>query len=81
MLRLFSPNSDFNTLSDWHFADIAKSLGGDGVRVRSRRELSEALDQAWRRNGKFQLVEVMLEPGSASATLQKFVNALAPAHR
>ncbi|HKD21645.1 MAG TPA: indolepyruvate/phenylpyruvate decarboxylase, partial [Rhizomicrobium sp.] len=78
MLRLFSPDSHFNALGDWHFADIAQSLGGDGVRVRSRRELSEALDQAWRRQGKFQLIEVMLEPGSASGTLQKFVGALAP---
>jgi indolepyruvate decarboxylase len=78
MLRLFSPDSHFNTLGDWHFADIAKSLGGDGVRVRSRRELSEALDQAWRRQGTFQLIEVMLEPGAASGTLQKFVSALAP---
>ena len=28
MLRAFQPESRFNDLDDWHFADIAPSLGG-----------------------------------------------------
>lgn len=79
MLRVFSPESRFNDLSDWHFADLAQSLGGHGVRVRSRRELSIALEEAWRERGKFQLIEVMLERGDASDTMREFVNALSKA--
>ena len=31
MLRVFQPESKFNDLDDWHFADIAASLGGHGI--------------------------------------------------
>jgi indolepyruvate decarboxylase len=77
MLRIFSPASRFNDLSDWHFADIAKSLGGYGVRVNTRRELAQALDAAHRAKGQFQLIEVMLERGGTSDTLRRFAAALA----
>ncbi len=48
MLRVFQPESKFNTLDDWHFAELAGPLGGDGVRVSTRRELSAALERAVR---------------------------------
>jgi len=76
MLRVFQPESRFNTLDDWHFAEMAGPLGGDGVRVTTRRELAEALERASRNRGRFQLVEVMIPPGSVSATLGGFVKAL-----
>jgi len=34
MLRVFQPESRFNDLDDWNFAELAAPLGGDGVRVR-----------------------------------------------
>jgi amidase len=34
MLRAFQPESKFNDLSDWHFADMAAPLGGHGVHAR-----------------------------------------------
>ena len=40
MLRVFQPESAFNDLDDWRFAELAGPLGGDGVRVRTRRELA-----------------------------------------
>jgi len=46
MLRVFQPESHFNDLDDWHFAELATVLGGDGVRVRTRAELAAALEQA-----------------------------------
>src|SRR5262249_24721587 len=49
MLRVFQPESRFNDLDDWHFADIAASIGGVGERVTTRRELAAALDRAVRR--------------------------------
>jgi indolepyruvate decarboxylase len=37
MLRVFQPESHFNDLDDWHFADIAAPIGGVGERVITRR--------------------------------------------
>ena len=72
MLRVFQPESDFNNLDDWHFADIAHSLGGVGERVTTRRALAAALDRAVARRGQFSLVEVMLPRGVTSDTLARF---------
>lgn len=80
MLQLFAPGARFNTLSDWHMADMAASLGGDGTRVSTKRALAEALDAALARRGRFQLIEVMLEPGETSQALHRFAAALA-AHK
>src|SRR6516225_6672181 len=74
MLRVFQPESRFNDLDDWHFADIAASIAGVGERVTTRRELAAALDRAVRRRGQFSLVEVMLPRGATSDTLARFVS-------
>jgi indolepyruvate decarboxylase len=74
MLRAFQPESRFNDLDDWRFADVAPSLGGHGERVRTRRDLKEALERAVERRGQFSLIEVMLPRGATSATLARFVS-------
>jgi len=74
MLRVFQPESRFNDLDDWHFADVAASIGGAGERVTTRRELAAALDRAAARRGQFSLVEVMLPRGATSDTLARFVS-------
>jgi indolepyruvate decarboxylase len=74
MLRVFQPESRFNDLDDWHFADIAALIGGVGERVTTRRELAAALDRAVKRRGQFSLVEVMLPRGATSNTLARFVS-------
>jgi len=73
MLRAFQPESAFNDLDDWHFADIAPALGGTGERVATRRELAAALERAVENRGRFSLVEVMLPRGTTSDTLARFV--------
>jgi len=73
MLRTFQPESKFNDLGDWHFADMAAGLGGDGVRVHTRRELQAALRRARSVRGRFQLIEAMIPRGVLSTTLQRFV--------
>jgi len=55
-------------------------MGGEGVRVSTRAELAVALERAWRRTGRFQLVEVMLAKGAVSATLARFVAGLKKTH-
>jgi len=73
MLRVFQPESAFNDLDDWRFAELAGPLGGDGVRVATRRELAAALARAHATRGRFQLIEVMLPRGQTSDTLARFV--------
>jgi len=74
MLRVFQPESHFNDLDDWHFADIAAPIGGVGERVTTRRELAAALDRAVNRRGQFSLIEVMLPRRVTSDTLARFVS-------
>jgi len=73
MLRTFQPESAFNDLGEWNFAEIARALGGDGARARTRRELADALERAVNTRGRFQLVEAMIPRGSLSKTLERFV--------
>ncbi len=73
MLRVFQPESRFNDLDDWRFAELAGPLGGDGVRVCTRAELIAALARAHATRGRFQLIEVMLPRGQTSDTLARFV--------
>jgi indolepyruvate decarboxylase len=73
MLRTFQPESRFNDLGHWGFAEMAVGLGGDGQRVGSRAELKAALDKAVATRGRFQLIELSLPRGVLSATLARFV--------
>jgi len=73
MLRVFQPESAFNDLDDWRFVELAGPLGGDGVRVATRRALVDALARAHATRGRFQLIEVMLPRGQTSDTLARFV--------
>ena len=74
MLRAFQPDAGFTNLGDWHFAQLAGPLGGDGYRVATREQLRDALAVAVATRGRFQLIEVMIPPGVQSDTLSRFVN-------
>ena len=80
MLRTFQPESQFNNLDDWQFAAMAQSMGGDGVRVHTRAQLAHALEQAWQKRGRFQLIEIMLPRGVLSNTLARFSQAIKRLH-
>lgn len=73
MLRAFQPESKFNDLDDWRFADMASSMGGHGERVTTSRQLVNALQAAVKRRDRFSLIEVMLPRGVTSKTLARFV--------
>jgi indolepyruvate decarboxylase len=73
MLRTFQPESGFNDLGHWGFAEMASGLGGDGVRVNTRAELKLALDQAMATRGRFQLIDITIPRGVLSNTLARFV--------
>ena len=72
MLRVFQPESQFNDLEDWHFAELASSLGGWGVRVSTRRELKAALTRAKGERERFSLIEIMLPRGQVSDTMARY---------
>ena len=74
MLRTFQPESAFNNLDDWQYAEQAKTLGGQGKRVATRRELAEALEDAIQHTDSFYLIEIMLERGVLSTTLRRFAD-------
>jgi len=74
MLSAFQPESKFNDLADWHYADMAAGLGGDGMRVRTRRELQGALRRALAVRGRFQLIDAIIPAGVLSSTMQRFVS-------
>ncbi len=76
MLRVFQPESKFNDLDDWHFAEMAGPLGGIGERVTTRSGLKQALDRAVATRGRFYLIEIMLARGAVSDTLARFANGL-----
>jgi len=76
MLRTFQPGPDYHNLDDWKFAEMAAPMGGHGVRVTTCKELVDALANAQADDSRFQLIEVMLERGEISQTLNRFVNAV-----
>ncbi|MCP4327981.1 MAG: indolepyruvate/phenylpyruvate decarboxylase [Alphaproteobacteria bacterium] len=80
MLRVFQPESTFNDLDDWRFAELAPLLGGHGERVRTRRELAAALDRAAHATDGFYLIEAMLQRGEMSNTLSRFVAGIKRLH-
>lgn len=76
MLRAFQPESQFNLLNEWNFAELARALGGVGTRVRTRREFSSAFQSAIKQRGKFQVIEVMLERGIVSRAMERYTKGL-----
>ncbi len=73
MLRVFQPQSRFNDLDDWRFAEMAAAMGGAGRRVTTRRELRDALEEAVADRGRFWIVEAMIPRGALSRRLERFV--------
>ena len=73
MLRTFQPESSFNDLGHWGFAEMAAGMGGDGIRVNTRAELKAALEKAISTRGRFQLIDITIPRGVLSETLSRFV--------
>jgi indolepyruvate decarboxylase len=76
MLRAFEPEAQFNDLAAWDFAEMARGMGGDGVRVADGVGLEAALERAWAARGRFQLIDVRLAARECSPKLRRFVGAV-----
>ncbi|MEM7634768.1 MAG: thiamine pyrophosphate-dependent enzyme, partial [Pseudomonadota bacterium] len=76
MLKAFQKDTGYNDLDDWHFAELAETMGGKGVRVSTPTQLAEALEKAHNDETCFQLIEIMLPNDVFSRTLTRFTDAI-----
>jgi indolepyruvate decarboxylase len=76
MLKVFQPETDYNDLDDWRFAEMAAALGGKGRRVSTRAELWAALVGAHADEANWHLIEIMIPRGAYSRVLSRFVGAV-----
>ena len=76
MLRAFEPGMQFNELGTWDFASMAAGMGGDGHLVQTRAQLRAALERAHAKRGRFQLLDIRLQPGVRSPALERFATAV-----
>jgi len=77
MLAAFDADANYNQLGhSWNYAALADALGGEGCQVRTRHELKQALDNAWQKRGRFQLIEIIIPPQKLSSTLTRYVHTI-----
>lgn len=75
MLKVFQPETGYNDLDDWRYAEMAGCMGGVGVRVRTRAALWDALLEAHADDQNWRLIEAIIPRGEYSSTLTRFVAA------
>jgi len=73
MLRTFQPESSFNDLGDWGFADMARAWAATVCGCAPAPNSKPALNHAMATRGRFQLIEIMIPSGVLSNTLARFV--------
>lgn len=76
MLKQFHPQAGYTACGDIFYAAVATTLGGEGYKATTPKELANALQKAFSQRGKFQLVEAMLPKADISTTLKDYVAAL-----
>ncbi len=76
MMRTFQDKENYCQLGDWNYAKLADILGGRGYRVKTRKELADAVDIAYADTDRFSLIEVMLGKGEISGTLKRFTEGI-----
>jgi len=72
MIDAFAPGLACTNLSNWHYAELARSMGGNGIRVSNLDDFIQALQLAFNNKQHFSLIEVMLPAGSRTERLTHF---------
>ncbi|MGP9801485.1 thiamine pyrophosphate-binding protein [Rheinheimera sp. NSM] len=72
MIDAFAPGLACTNLSNWHYAELARSMGGNGIRVSNLDDFVQALQLAFDNKQHFSLIEVMLPAGSRTGRLTNF---------
>lgn len=74
MIEAFAPALNCTRLANWHYAELACSMGGNGMQVTTLADFEQALRLALHSTTRFCLIEVMLPAGSRTARLDNFAN-------
>ncbi len=72
MIEAFAPGLSCTNLTNWHYAELARSMGGHGMQVRNLTDFEQALQLALDAKQRFSLIEVMLPAGSRTERLNNF---------
>ncbi|KKO46753.1 indolepyruvate decarboxylase [Arsukibacterium ikkense] len=72
MIDAFAPGLNCTDLQHWHYAELARGMGGQGMQVSNLTDFSEALSLALNNCKRFSLIEVMLPEGSRTERLNNF---------
>ncbi|MCD1598239.1 thiamine pyrophosphate-binding protein [Rheinheimera aquimaris] len=72
MIEAFAPGLNCTNLTSWHYAELARSMGGNGTQVSNLDDFEQVLQQALDNSESFSLIEVMLPPGSRTSRLNNF---------
>ncbi|WP_019674496.1 thiamine pyrophosphate-binding protein [Arsukibacterium perlucidum] len=72
MIDAFAPGLNCTDLHNWHYAELARSMGGNGMQVSTLDDFSEAFSLALNSSRRFSLIEVMLPEGSRTERLNNF---------
>jgi indolepyruvate decarboxylase len=76
MLSAFRPAARYTDIGEWDFAALANALGGRGHRVATRAQLAQALEEAAKSRGVFQLIDVRIARDALSPTMRRFAAAM-----
>ncbi|MFO1520168.1 MAG: thiamine pyrophosphate-binding protein [bacterium] len=72
MLRVLQPVGSYFNLTPWPFAELARLWGGKGYNVHSRRQMANALFEAYRQK-TFTLIDAHIPLGQTSAVLRNYL--------
>lgn len=74
MIDAFAPGLNCTNLTNWHYAELARAMGGQGMQVSSLDDFEQAVQLALHNTKRFSLIEVMLPAGSRTARLNNFAS-------
>lgn len=74
MIDAFAPGLNCTNLTNWHYAELARAMGGQGVQVSNLDDFEQALQLALHNTKRSSLIEVMLPAGSRTARLNNFAS-------
>ncbi|MBZ9611818.1 thiamine pyrophosphate-binding protein [Rheinheimera maricola] len=74
MIDAFAPGLNCTNLTNWHYAELARAMGGQGMQVNNLDDFEQALQLALCNDKRFSLIEVMLPSGSRTARLNNFAS-------
>lgn len=76
MINAFSPGLNCTSLTHWHYVELARGMGGNGMQVTSLDEFEQALALALKSESRFSLIEVVLPSDSRTERLNNFAAGL-----